>query len=445
MAKILNRDEFIREIYEPMMEQKKYDEIHAINEGLLKNLFCKVKNLFVDDWKKISGDETIKNAYKEMDDKLTGYVTMKMSNRDSCNEIRQELVDFACMWYDKKKNSLKDGKTPKVAANMKFKDEALQEGMEKCEKRIKDIAGENAEMAKWAEILLDNMKTIINQSIVAELDDEEAKKEYEEQIKKDLQDSEKRNQMMEEISNKWLEEIQKERESFISDAGGSPMAADLLGDKACQNIYGDFGKIGKIFAEVIKDGASDEQKKDAANNLKKAMSDDTMLAFKTLFSEDDMKKADEFKVSLMLMNSFYEELNKNAKNFKDTPGQSVQAMCISINSFVKNSVYGGEDYGNCLPLMAKCAINSDATVGYALPLANPKETNVEKQKNWFVYSVGKFIDQKFKISVDYPDEFKRNAETLSNKIISEAKKLKEEADKKHSSETQQIKDAEKSE
>ena len=46
MSKILKRDEYINEIYNPMMEKKqedeKYQELVALNEGILKNLFGKI-------------------------------------------------------------------------------------------------------------------------------------------------------------------------------------------------------------------------------------------------------------------------------------------------------------------------------------------------------------------------------------------------------------------
>ena len=50
MYKIYKRDEFINEVYNPMIEQKEYQELEAINEGLLKTLFGAAKSLFKKDW-----------------------------------------------------------------------------------------------------------------------------------------------------------------------------------------------------------------------------------------------------------------------------------------------------------------------------------------------------------------------------------------------------------
>ena len=45
MNKILKRDEYINKVYEPMIEQKEYERLQSVNEGILKNLFGKIKNI----------------------------------------------------------------------------------------------------------------------------------------------------------------------------------------------------------------------------------------------------------------------------------------------------------------------------------------------------------------------------------------------------------------
>ena len=37
MNKILKRDDFIKDIYTPMLEEKEYNELVSINEGLIFN------------------------------------------------------------------------------------------------------------------------------------------------------------------------------------------------------------------------------------------------------------------------------------------------------------------------------------------------------------------------------------------------------------------------
>lgn len=435
MDKILKRDDFINDIYNPMMEQKleekKYQELVAINEGLLKTLFGMAKNMFKKDWATIKGDSNIIKIYKEMDDALTGFSTMKLSKKSECNQIRQALVDFACDWYDYKMNHAKDtDEDPKPAKSMKFKDETLKSNLDAAQNKIKSIAKGDEQMIKWADILMQDMKTVINRSILADIQDEETKKELEKQIQEDLKDPEKVNKMMEEWQNDQLTEIQKEREKLISDVQASPIQAELLGDKAIQNLCGEFEKIRK---------AKNEAKLDLFKN-------DSTFGFKSIFEEDDYSNKG-FKTSYKLMDSFYTALNGSdvMAKFKETPGQSVQAMCISINAFIKNCVYGSQDYGKALPLMAKCAIISNGLVSYNLPLNDEavKDMTSDKAGNYFtdiakIITDGQLKDAKGK-EIKLPDDFKKNADTLLNKIVDEAKKLKEQADKDYDEQLKKLK------
>ena len=394
MNKILKRDDFIKDIYTPMMEEKEYDDLVSINEGLLKTLFGMAKNLFKKDWDSIKGDKGIIEAYRELDNRLTGYSTMKLAKKDVCNKIRQELVDFACDWYDMKMNKAKEDDTdPIPAKSMKFKSDTLRENVESMEKRIRDIAGDDEQMVKWANALKDSMKTVINRAILDDIKDEEIRKETEEKINKQIEDLKKENKMMEEFQNEKLKEIQQERQKLISNTKSKPINEELLG------------------------------------------------GFRKIFKDEDYSKP-EFKTTYELIDSFYTALGARdvMEKFNETPGQSVQAMCIAINSFIKNCVYGGTDYGNTLPLMAKCAVISDGTVSYNLPL---NDKTGDEAGNYFtdiakIITDGQMKNAKGK-TIKLPDDFKKNANTLLNKIVQEAKKLKEDADKKYNDELERLK------
>ncbi len=427
MNKILKRDEYIQEVYTPMMEEKEYEELVAVNEGLLKTLFGMAKNLFKKDWDSIKGDPGIIEAYREMDNRLTGYSTMKLAKKDVCNQIRQELVDFACDWYDMKMNKAKEDDTdPIPAKSMKFKSDTLRENVETMEKRIRDIAGDDEQMLKWANALKDSMKTVINRTILDDIKDEEIRKETEEKINKQIEDLKKENKMMEEFQNEKLKEIQKERQKLISNTKSKPIKEDLLGDKAIQNLCNEFDNI-----RNIKDV-------DARNGK---MKQDSTFGFKAIFNDEDYAKP-EFKTAYELIDSFYTALGARdvMEKFNETPGQSVQAMCIAINSFIKNCVYGGTDYGKTLPLMAKCAVISDGTVSYNLPL---NDKTGDDAGNYFtdiakIITDGQMKNAKGK-TIKLNNDFKKNASTLLNKIVQEAKKLKEDANKKYNDELERKK------
>ena len=381
MDKILKRDDFII-----LMEQKEYENLVSVNEGLLKNLFGVVKNLFKKDWATIKGDSQIIRVYKELDDNLSGFTMMKMSKKGECNKIRQELVDFACDWYDLKMNKAKeDGTDPKPAKSMKFKNDTLRENIESMEKRIKDIAKDDEQMLKWANTLKEGMKTVINRSILEDMKDEEAKKELEAKIAEDMKKQEEINKVMEKWQNDQLKEIQAEREKLISNTKSTPIDANLSGDKAIKNFYGEFDKI-KNDRKNAK-----ASKKNTFDPLRK----DTMLGFQSIFTDEDFKNK-LFKTTYTILDVFYSSLNNNdvVKKFQEVPSQSVQAMCISINSFVKSSVYGDDSYINTtLPLMAKCAVISDGIVSYNLPL---NDKTGDDAGNYFTDIVGMISRQEFK-------------------------------------------------
>lgn len=417
MDKILKRDDFII-----LMEQKEYENLVSVNEGLLKNLFGMVKNLFKKDWETIKGDPQIIKVYKELDDSLSGFSMMKMSKKGECNRIRQELVDFACDWYDLKMNKAKEDDTdPKPAKSMKFKNDTLRENIENLNKKIREIAGEDEQMIKWAETLRDDMKIVINRSILEDMKDEDAKKELEAKIAEETKKQEEINKVMEKWQNDQLKEIQTEREKLISDVQATPIA-DESGDKAITSLENDY-------KNTKKDDAPDTDK----------ISKDELLGLKSIFTKDDLDgDKDSISKTYKILDTFYDSLNKDLDKFKEVPAQSVQAMCIAVNAFVKTCVFGDEKYDNLLPIMTKCAIISDGTVSYNLPL-NDQEG--DKLGNYFTDTVGMIVNniKKDPDEYDVPDEFVDNADKLFKKIVAEAKKLKEDSDKKYNEQLKSLK------
>ena len=417
MDKILKRDDFII-----LMEQKEYENLVSVNEGLLKNLFGVVKNLFKKDWATIKGDSQIIRVYKELDDNLSGFTMMKLSKKGECNQIRQELVDFACDWYDLKMNKAKeDGTDPKPAKSMKFKNDTLRENIEHLNKKIRDIAGKDEQMIKWAETLRDDMKIVINRSILEDIKDEEAKKELEAKIAEETKKQEEINKVMEKWQNDQLKEIQTEREKLISDAQATPITEES-GDKA----------IGSLEDDYKNTKTNDEP------DVKK-ISKDELLGLKSIFTKDDLDgDKDSISKTYKILDSFYDSLNKDLDKFKEVPAQSVQAMCIAVNAFVKICIFGDEKYDNLLPIMTKCAIVSDGTVSYNLPL-NDQEG--DKLGNYFTDTVGAIVNdiKKDPEKYDVPDEFVDNADKLLQRIVSGAKKLKEVSDNKYNEQLKSLK------
>lgn len=413
---ILRRDEFINEIYLPVKEQKEYENLVILNEGMIKRLFGKIRNLFKNDWDLIKGDRNLVKIYKELDDKLSGFSTMKLEKRDQCNKIRQELVNFASIWYEQKMNNAKkNDRNPKPAVSMEFKDETLKDSLEKCQRVIKEVSEGDSQMNRWAQILMDDMKIVINQSILNDIEDEEVRKETEKQNQELEKKQDEINKKMEKFQNEQLTKIDKERKDFITNVDATPVKDDLLGDKTIQNLCGEFKKIDDA---LNKKGA----------DRRKIYDSDNYLGLKSIITDDVLNDKTNYRTTYKMLTLFYTSLGKNEvmDKFKEVPGLSVQAMCIGINSFIKNCIYGGNDYGNELPLMAKCAVVSNGVISYNLPL------NDKGDGNYFTEIVGSISNGDFSKTdntIKLPDDFKRNAKNLLNKIITEAKKLKEQGEK----------------
>ena len=415
---ILKRDEFINEIYTPIKEQKEYAEIVSINEGMLKRLFGRIRNLFKNDWDSIKGDKNIIKIYKELDDKLSGFSTMKLEKRGQCNKIRQELVNFAIVWYEQKMNNAKnDNRDPKPVVSMEFKDETLKDSLEKCQRVIGETSEGDSQMNRWAQILLDDMKIVINQSILNDITDEEVKKETEKQNQELEKKQDEINKKMEKFQNDQLTKIDKERKKFITGVKATPIKDDLLGDKTIQNLCGEFKKI-------------DDALKKKGVDRRRVYDSDNYLGLKSIFTDDVLNDKSKYMATYKMLVLFYNSLGQNEiiDKFKEVPGLSVQAMCIGINSFIKNCIYGGTNYGNELPLMAKCAIISNGVVSYNLPLNNNGDGN------YFTEIANSIVKEEFNKSdntIKLPTDFKTNSKNLLNKIMSEAKKLKTQGEKEY--------------
>lgn len=413
MDKILKRDEYINEVLNPMMEKKEYDELKMVNEGLLKNLFGVVKNLFKKDWETIDdhGNPDLVNIYKEMDDKLTGFSVMKLSKKGECNQIRQALVDFAYDWYDYKMNKAKESESsPKPATSMKFKNDTLKENIDACKEKIKEIAGDDSQMQQWANSLLRDMKTVINRSIYDEFD-EETKKEVEKQISEDSKKSENINKKMLDWENNQLEQIEKERETLITNVHATPEKGDDKGNK----------EVGKLFGSLNFE-SKDEFIKSATN--------DKLLGFGEIFkSSNGEKKLNISDRSYNILNAFYTKLNKDTDQFEETPAQSVQAMCIAMNAFTKTCGVKAPKFDDLkVELMARCAIVSNGAISYKLP-SNGKEGDDEG--NYFTDSIDKLINKKDEYKdIKFNEDFKKNATNLFNEIKKKVKELEDDFSKR---------------
>lgn len=404
MDKILKRDEFVQ-----LMEQKEYEDLKVVNEGLLKNLFGMVKNMFKKDWEVIDnhGNPELVRLYKEMDDKLTGFSIMKLSKKDECNKIRQELVDFACDWYDLKMNNAKESKSDlKPAKSMKFKNDTLRENLENTEKKIKEIAGDDIQMQQWANILLRDMKTVINRSILSEFD-EDTKKEIEKDAEVQEKKNKETNKKVMEWENDQLKQLEKERETLITNVHATPEKGDDKGNK----------EVGKLFGSLNFE-SKDKFIESAVNDKLLGLGE----IFKTRNGSKGVNVSDR---SYNILNAFYTQLNKDTDQFKETPAQSVQAMCIAMNAFTKTCGVKEPKFDDLkVELMARCAIVSNGAISYKLP-SNGKKG--KEEGNYFTEAIGRLKNKSDEYKdIKLNDDFLKNADNLFKEIIKKKDELVEE-------------------
>ena len=140
-------------------------------------------------------------------------------------------------------------------------------------------------------------------------------------------------------------------------------------------------------------------------------------------------------------------MNDDAKLFSETPAQSVQAMCIAINNFVKLCNSKNMNVKPIqLELMAKCAILSNGAISYNLPL-NGKDG--DDAGNYFTDTIANILGDEFKNSnnevIKASENFKTNAKNLFKDIKDKAVKIKEDAEKKYNDELKSLKSNEEKE
>ena len=141
------------------------------------------------------------------------------------------------------------------------------------------------------------------------------------------------------------------------------------------------------------------------------------LAFARLFGCDD---------------TYAEVLEKSG--IKDVPSDAIQAMFVGLSQTI---IYALTDekidaHKDVLNLLARCAIDSDKTLGYGLP---PMDENKPEAGNIFTTLMQTLKDAKDEKGVfgddkDVLNKFKQNISSIFDSIIKMVEKLKSDRKKK---------------
>ena len=141
---------------------------------------------------------------------------------------------------------------------------------------------------------------------------------------------------------------------------------------------------------------------------------------------------------MKITNAVFDAVNKiveDGKKLKETPSDAVQALYIGLSKLIQAAYLtnDGKLSDDTLELLARCAIDKDKTLGYGLPLIDPKKP---KTGNVFVAitstltkidengEVGKTINDKETLN-----RFRKNVIKMFDDIRKKAEELKGEREK----------------
>jgi hypothetical protein len=421
MKHLINREDYIKEYLHISNIIENENELY---EGLLSTVFGGLKMLFKKDWANIKcKNPSVLEHLKAIDKSLGGYTMMKMQFSGECTTIRQNIADYfndileyklaqiekeedPNKFLKKEKKEKEENKEAKgVAKNLNLKDKTLLDSLDKYKSNINIACKASPKLREYADQMLNTVEVFVNDIVLAELEKKGADKAKLEEEKKKMEERQKEldairkkmNTEAKKAGEDALKKISDERDKAMRDLGVKPIGA-MSGDKSIDTIakqfsdmLGEFNDL-KLNESALPKGYSEILRSDVYLGIQKSLEE---LNWNFSENEKDSPEGlyDKFfiKVILNKINTVFEVIGKNKDMFKEVPSASVQAMMVSlcnavIYGFMGNS-FNIEKNDARLTLMTKCAIDSDATVGFNLPLIDPKKPD---NGNFFVSIMNQF-------------------------------------------------------
>ena len=421
MKHLISREDYINEY---LRVSKNIERDNELYEGLLGTLFGGLKMLMKKDWANIKcKNPSVLRHLQDIDKSLGGYTMIKMQYSGECQNIRQnvanyfsDILDFKLSKIEKEedpneflkkenkeKEENKEGKG--VEKSLNLKDKTLLDSLKKYKENISTSCKSNPKLREYADQMLNTVEVFVNDAIIAELEKKGADKEKLEKERKKMEEKQKeldavRKKMNDEAKKageEALKKLSKERDDAMNKLGVKPIGA-MDGDKAV-------GDITKQYMDML-----DEFNKSKLNesklpgNYSEILRSDTYIGIqKSLeelewnFSDNDKNSPDGLydkffiRVILNKINTVFEVVAKNKDMFKGVPSASVQAMMVALSNAIIYGFMGNQfniEKNNArLSLLTKCAIDSDATIGFNLPLIDPKKPD---NGNFFVSLMNQF-------------------------------------------------------
>ena len=428
MKHLINREDYIKEylrISNYVENEKETKNENELYEGLLSTLFGGLKMLLKKDWDNIKcKNPSVLSHLKDIDKSLQGYTMIKMQYSGECNTIRQnvadyynDILDYKLLQLEKEENADKffekenkeegeNTETNGIAKVLNLKDKTLLDSLKKYKDNISTACKPSPKLREYADQMLNAVVVIVNDIVLAELEKMGVDKSKIEEERKKLKEREEelkeiRKKMDEDAmkaGEKAMKELAKERDENMRTLKIKPIGA-MDGDKAVDIISKQFADMlgefndGKINESALPTGYSEVLRSDTYIGIQKSLEE---LEWNFSDNEENAGKGfyDKFLIRVILnkINTVFEVIAKNKDMFKGVPSASVQAMMVSLSNAV---IYGfmGKKFNidNArLSLMTKCAIDSDATIGFNLPLIDPKKPD---NGNFFVSIMNQFKNE----------------------------------------------------
>lgn len=431
MKHLINREDYIKEYLQVVNKEMLVDNATRLEsndelyEGLLSTLFGGLKMLLKKDWANIKcKNPSVLEHLKEIDKSLSGYTMTKMQFSGECNTIRQNIADYFndILEYklaqiekeddpdkflekenEEKENENNEEKT--VAKKLNLKDKTLLDSLDKYKSNIKTACKPSPKLREYADMMLNSVEIFVNDIVLAELEKkgvdkkklEEENKKNEENKKRMEEERKKKNEESRKVEEEAMKKLEKDRDDAIRSLGVKPIGA-MDGDKAIDviakqysDMLGEFKKNEqKVNESALPQDYSDLLKSDTYVGIGKSLEELNWDADK---KEDKLYNKFTIRVILNKINTAFNVIsnNKTKKLFKEVPSASVQAMMMSLSNAVLYGFVGDKfeiksDEAR-LSLMTKCAIDSDATIGFNLPLIDPKKPD---NGNYFVSIMNQF-------------------------------------------------------
>lgn len=482
---ILSRNNYINEIYNISSNDN-------VNEGL----FDFFKTILKVEWKGIkSKNSNILKRLEESDDNLRGFTLVKLKKSSDCTMIRQTLVDFANTLWEFKLKELEDGKklqkllmgirdkesvsssdTEKMKSlssssnflkSFDIKNTTLLNKLQNYEKKINDICQGDPDLTRWSSLLKNEIRNIINDMIIDEYeknakDTEKEKIKEKEKIIQTQQEEEKKkiekeNNELQKKQDDMIKQIEKERGDVLSKTGVHVIKGQN-GDKVFNTLTTAFTDIKKglnikegaqySFENIIEESDVNNDKKEEQKEQKRLKKIQDILGSDVYFGLKDLTKIKDINSKLIkkiikeinVVFNVVSEITDNGKKLQDVPSDAVQSMYVGLSEVIEHAMTDGKLDNEITQLLARCAIDSDKTLGYGLPLVDEKKP---KEGNLFVAITNKLINAKDEAGVfgndkELLNKFKQNMSKMFNDISNQAKKLKDEREKQDEQEFKKV-------